>query len=235
MAYQFNGFGNKGEAPPRQPDAAATAASEKPEPHVQRTSSSAQAKPRTNRSHRSRSKPHQDKVEQDEPRVERMEPVKVSCRPEAAAVSAEPNPRMTLIIEPEYAVRRPCYESVSQSARNWIFPVTASVAVVLILPLWVYPAVLMLIGTVLGCAYLYFGPDRMKEIASDRFARLERRHPAKAERLRQIARQGRERVSEFAQHLPKSWAERLADLGFDDEKPAFGDDEFIDPMLDRRV
>ncbi|OWU79381.1 hypothetical protein [Phaeobacter sp. 22II1-1F12B] len=235
MAYQFNGFGNKGAAPPKQPDPAAAATSEQPKPHAQRSASSAQAKPRQNGPNRNRRKPQQDKVEQEEPRVERMERVTVSRRPEAAAVSAEPNPRMTLIVEPEVKDSRHRYESVSQSARNWIFPVTAGVAVFLILPLWIYPAVLMLSGIVLGSAYLYFGPDRMKEIASDRFARLERRHPAKAERLRQIARQGRERVSEIAQHLPKSWAERLADLGFDDERPAPGDDEFIDPMLDRRV
>ena len=35
--------------------------------------------------------------------------------------------------------------------------------------------------------------------------------------------------------IVKDAATKLADLGFDDEKPALGDDEFIDPMLDRRV
>ena len=92
---------------------------------------------------------------------------------------------------------------------------------------WLLPALIML--TIAICAIIYFslGPDRVADIAARWHARLQRRNPDRAARVRALANRVSARLERWARVLPARWTEGLYFPVFES---ATDDDALPDPF-----
>ena len=92
---------------------------------------------------------------------------------------------------------------------------------------WLLPGLMML--TIAICAIIYFslGPDRVGDIAARWHARLQRRNPDRAARVRALANRVSARLERWARVLPARWTEGLYFPVFDS---ATDDDALPDPF-----
>jgi len=86
------------------------------------------------------------------------------------------------------------------------------VAAGLVVLLWPVTSLVTVFAVILSVviAYVTLGPDRWMEILSDRYDQLRDTNPERADALRRAGDRFAERFDRVLDHLPASWADRLA-------------------------